>query len=243
MIEKEMLDLLGQHTPALFVATLMFLLLRGLAGDITWFPTLPEVITLPLVGWKFRGSRLKPWLNVLVAVTGGLIEHLKLGKTWGEAAKSAFIVSALPTLMYELGLLKPAKPMPTPAEVEASRVSRPPMLPVLLLAFVGIFSVGCIGSFEEAKLESEYKATSEMPSAEKVKRCDSIDSSQLIWGATTAILAGAAGANGVTAFKVSNPDTKEVLVLVAGGAGLAALGTTFIWNHYTKKYVAEGCGQ
>jgi hypothetical protein len=113
-----------------------------------------------------------------------------------------------------------------------------------LVALVSL-GLGCIASFEEAKLAGgSYSVAppSSSVSPEKQKRCDHLDSLQVIFGGTTLVLTAAAGSSGLVAWRVRNEDLKEALVVSAGAAGLLAVGTGYIWDSKQKQWVREGCG-
>ncbi len=114
----------------------------------------------------------------------------------------------------------------------------------LLMAALALV-VGCVGSFEEAKIASGYKPASP-PSASsatpgKRERCDRIDAHQAAWGATTLVLGAAAGASGLTSWAVESPRLEEGLAIGAGVAGLAAAGTGYVWDRKSKQWIREGC--
>lgn len=107
-----------------------------------------------------------------------------------------------------------------------------------------IFAMSCLacaGTFEEAKLSSPSPVKARSPELEK--ECDSIDSSITGWGATTKVLAGAAGASGFSAWAVRDANIRQGLVIGAGASGLAALGSGYIWDQQSKKWVRKGCAQ
>lgn len=106
-----------------------------------------------------------------------------------------------------------------------------------------ILTLGCIASFEEAKLASGYSAApASSVSPEKQRRCDKLDSLQIIFGGSTLVLTAAASGTGLTAWRVRNDDTREALMITAGAASLLAVGTGYVWDSYQKKWVREGCG-
>lgn len=113
---------------------------------------------------------------------------------------------------------------------------------VFAVALLAACSVGCMGTFREEAIfaASTPKAAGE-PSPEKVKRCDTIDNHQLVWGGATVVLGAVAGASGITYLPVSDPRLKDGLVVTAGVAGLAAVGTGLVWDSKQKQWVREGC--
>jgi hypothetical protein len=105
-----------------------------------------------------------------------------------------------------------------------------------------ILSIGCIASFEEAKLAGGYSAPASSVSPEKQRRCDKLDSLQIVFGGSTLILTAAASGTGLTAWRVRDDGVQEALMIGAGAAGLLAVGTGYAWDSYQKKWVREGCG-
>jgi hypothetical protein len=108
-------------------------------------------------------------------------------------------------------------------------------------------SVGCAGTFEEARVAGikENKKLGAAPvtrTKEEQEECDRLDDSATLWGASTKILIGLAGASGLASWPVKSPDAKDALIIGAGISGTAALGSGFIWDSKTKTWTRK-CSQ
>ena len=105
--------------------------------------------------------------------------------------------------------------------------------------------MGCVGSFEEARLVSKpsLAAAPSTRTAEEQKRCDRIDTLQVIFGGTTLVLGAAAGSTGLIAWRVRSDGARDALTITAGVAGILAVGTGYIWDSKQKQWAREGCAQ
>ena len=122
---------------------------------------------------------------------------------------------------------------------------------ITLNAFMYLTSIGCAGTFEEARIgrsspSIQFKVSTNAEMGTESKRpqlhCDSLDNQATWWGFAAKSLAFAGGAAGLSSLPVKNEDIKDGLVIGAGVAAIGAVGAGYVWDIKSKQWTKE-CGQ
>lgn len=210
-MDKQILDLVVAHKWVALAALVIGALVRLLRDDNRFPLTLPPK-------WKAA----KPWIAIGLGLLAGVLDGVAGGATWTESIVSGIVAGLLPIVGHQVGIewLRDGK------ELFAPSGGKPPTVPPLPLLTLGLvcLSLGCAGTFEEARLAGIQRGKV-LAAAPDVQRCRELDDARIRAGAMAkgaAVVAGVSGAGAGVVGVVDGEPVPRAVIIGAGGVAVAA---------------------